>query len=415
MKPLYDFSIRTFSKLAGISKGSNAKLEKLVDGRKDLFERLTAFKSGFSKPIAWFHVASLGEYEQAKPVIAELKHRKPDYGIVVSFFSPSGYEIANRKAQENVDFITYLPFDTATNAKNFLGILDPKIGFFVKYDLWANHILEAKERHIPLFLFSASMREDQIYFKGYGTFFKKILTSFDHIFTQNTQTKTLIEGLDFYQVSVAGDTRYDRVKSIAEAPKSFPEILPFVNGRKTMVVGSAWEEDMKVLIPFINAHPEYFFIVAPHDINLETLAEWKSKISRPSLKYSEISGQETADVLFIDNIGMLSSLYQFAHISYVGGAFGKGLHNILEAIAYSIPVIFGELKKEGKFPEAGISQEYGCGFSVSNTKQLEKTILYLSDQSHYLQACQTAEKLVSDNVGSAKKIMDTVITKINQA
>jgi len=415
MKSLYDFSIRTFSKLADISKGSHDKLEKLVDGRKDLFERLTEFKSGFEKPIAWFHVASLGEYEQAKPVIAELKNRIPEHGVVVSFFSPSGFEIASGRAQENVDFITYLPFDTLVNAQKFIGILDPKIGFFVKYDLWANHILEAKNKKIPLFLFSASMREDQIYFKGYGTFFKKILTSFDYIFTQNTQTKTLIESLDFHQVSVTGDTRYDRVKSIAETPKAFPELLPLVQGKKTMVVGSAWEEDMKVLIPFINAHQDYFFIIAPHDINQEVLSDWKSKISRPSLKYSELSGRETAAILFIDNIGMLSSLYQFAHTAYVGGAFGKGLHNILESLAYRIPVIFGELKQDRKFPEAGISIEYGCGFSVSDTRQLEKTMAFLSDQNHYLQACHAAEKLVNDNVGSSKKIMDTVITKINRA
>lgn len=413
-KPLYDLSLRTFSKLADISKGTHPKLEKLVEGRKDLFEKLEQFRLDFKKPVAWFHVASLGEFEQAKPVIGEFKKRFADYGIVVSFFSPSGFDHISKRPQVDIDFITYLPFDTPGNAKRFLEVLDPQLAFFVKYDLWANHILEARDRNIPLFLFSASMRDEQIYFKSYGGFFRKILFSFDHIFCQNERTQKLLESAGYQETSVTGDTRYDRVYEIAGYPKSFPELEPLFGDRPTIVAGSVWDEDMQLLIPLINESEHYRWIIAPHDIDALQISGWQQQIQKISLKYSELPTEKEVNVIFIDNIGMLSSLYQFAEIAYVGGAFGKGLHNILEPLAYGIPVVYGALQKPGKFPEAAISESFGCSFQVNDFKEFQKTVQTLSDKTAYQKAQIGAQKLMNENLGSSKNIMDQVVSILDK-
>ncbi len=412
MKRFYNFSIAIISRLTRYAKESNPKLKKLVDGRKDLFDNLSSFRKKTDKPIVWIHVASLGEYEKAKPVIAEFSKQLPEYSIVVSFFSPSGYDHVINKPQEHVDYITYLPFDTAANAEKFIGILKPALGFFVKYDLWANHILEAKKNNIPLFLFSASLRADQIYFRSYGGFFKKVIKSFDHIFVQNQQTVGLLAGIGFDKVSVAGDTRFDRVKQISENPKPLTEIAGFATDQKIMVVGSAWEEDMDILIPFINQNSGYKFIVAPHDIHSRMMDSWRKRINKKSVKYSELSDNEDVEVLLIDNIGMLSSLYKFARVAYVGGAFGKGLHNILEPLAYGIPVIFGHLKQYKKFPEGEISQNYGCGFSVENQNEFFDVMKNLEIPETYEKACTAAEKLVNENIGSASEIIESIKKQI---
>lgn len=415
MKLIYDTALFFFSRGLQTFKSASPKITALVNGREGLFIKLAEFRIKNPGQLAWFHVASLGEYEQAKPVIQELKKRFPYFKIVVSFFSPSGYEYAVKRPQENVDYITYLPFDTRSKAKKFMAALKPDIGFFVKYDLWANHILEAKKRGIPLFLFSASMRANQIYFKPYGQFFKKVIHCFEHICCQNAETQKLLGQINYQQTTVTGDTRYDRTKAIAQSPKSFPELADFIRDKNIITVGSAWQEDMDLLIPLINESDQFRWIIAPHDIDPDKIAQWKSGINKPSQKYSELPLKQETEVLFIDNIGSLSSLYQFAKIAYVGGAFGKGLHNILEPIAYGIPVIFGKVKKTGKFPEAQISQEYGCGYSVENEAQLKNIVLELSEEAHYLNSCQNAVRLVNDNIGSASKIMDIISSKIQQS
>jgi 3-deoxy-D-manno-octulosonic-acid transferase len=407
MKVLYDISLTASSALLKVFGGFSPKMEKMVVGRKSSFSTLADFVKGNPAKKVWFHVASLGEYEQAKPVIRELKQRYPDKAVVLTFFSPSGYEPATKKPQPHVDFIAYLPFDTPANAEKWVELLQPEMVFFVKYDLWANFIFSINKRKIPLFLFSASLRPDQVYFKSYGGFFRKVLSSFDHIFTQNQQSVELLNTIGYHQATIAGDTRYDNVRAIRQKPKRFPELDAFAQGKRVMVVGSAWEEDMALLIPFINSGADYQFIIAPHDIHPEQIADWQRRIQLPSLKYSELSGKELTQerVLFIDNIGMLSSLYQYARIAYVGGAFGKGLHNILEPLAFGIPVIFGEVKKAGKFPEAAISQSYGCGFAVHSAADFQQLVDQLEDEEKYRQACEAAGKLVADNLGVAQKII----------
>lgn len=410
MKVLYDISLTAASAMLKVFGGLSPKLKKMVAGRKTSFSALADFVKENTSKKAWFHVSSLGEYEQAKPVIRELKQRYRDKAVVLTFFSPSGYEPATKKPQPDVDFIAYLPFDTAADAEKWVELLKPEMVFFVKYDLWANFIFSVKKRKIPLFLFSASLRPDQVYFKSYGGFFRELLTSFDHIFTQNQQSVALLKDIGYHQVTLAGDTRYDNVNAISQNPKRFPELDAFAQGKRVMVVGSAWEEDMALLIPFINAGTDYQLIIAPHDIHQEQIADWQKRIHLPSLKYSELSRKNLVEerVLFIDNIGMLSSLYQYARIAYVGGAFGKGLHNILEPLAFGIPAIFGEVKKVGKFPEAAISQSYGCGFAVSTAADFQQLVDRLEEEGSYRQACEAAEKLVADNLGSARKIIKHV-------
>jgi len=410
MKLFYDFSLWAMSGALQLAKGGESKLARLVRGREKVFEELEAFRRGQSGELVWFHVASLGEYEQAKPVIEAFKDAYPNTLVLVTFFSPSGYENVIEKSQPNVDYITYLPFDTKSNAEKFLDLVKPSVTFFVKYDLWANYIFEAKKRNIPLFLFSASMRSEQIYFQSYGGFFRKVLNSFDHIYSQNQETLQLLQNIGIRNVSVTGDTRYDNVKEISAHPKKFLEVEAFVSGKPTFVIGSAWQEDMNLILPFINKYSHYKYIIAPHDINAEQIAGWQGQIKQKSIKYSEMSkkGGGEAEVLFIDNIGMLSSLYQFAKIAYVGGAFGKGLHNILEPLSFQVPVLFGKLKRVNKFPEAGISQQYGCGFEVANEEVFEKLVLDLERKEAYEQAVQSAKRLVEDNLGSAEKIIKGV-------
>ena len=410
MKRIYDFSVASGLFLLRTVGRFSPNLKKLTEGRKNILPSLEKFIAANKQDKGWFHVASLGEYEQAKPVIQEFKRIYPTSAVVLTFFSPSGYEHVIKKPQPNVDFISYLPFDTKKSATRFIELLQPKVAFFAKYDLWANFIFTLKESKIPLYLFSASLRKDQVYFKGYGGFFRKILHSFDHIFAQNKETVDLLSSIHYHKATLTGDTRYDNVRAISQRPKDFPEIARFIDHQPTIVIGSAWEEDMALIIPFINRHPSYKFIIAPHDINESTIALWQKEIKAPSLKYSAMreEGINQGRVLFIDNIGMLSSLYQYAKIAYVGGAFGKGLHNILEPLAFGIPVIFGKLKNPGKFPEGNISQAYGCGFSVSNRSEFEETVLNLEQEDAYRSTCKSAIRLVDDNLGSAEKIMAIV-------
>ncbi|WP_209329959.1 3-deoxy-D-manno-octulosonic acid transferase [Lunatimonas salinarum] len=414
MRQLYNLGMGLLA--IGLQVGSwrSTKLRQMVQGRMGLFERLRAFRNTSPGPLAWFHVASLGEYEQAKPVIRAFRESRPQWQVVVSFFSPSGYEHVIKRPQPHVDFITYLPIDSPGNARRFLQILYPNISFFVKYDLWANHILAAKSLGVPLFLIAAAFREQQVYFnKTYGGFFRRMLGHFDHVFTQQPLPAAMIERLGLKSVSVAGDPRYDNVNAISQSPKSFPEVSKGI-AKPVLVGGSVWQEDMDRIIPFICAHPEYQYILAPHDIHAKAIEEWISALPGKTLRYTHLDLQDPQpwDTLIIDNIGMLSSLYQYARVAYVGGAFGKGLHNILEPLAFRIPVIFGRLKQRGKFPEWEISQNYGCGFAVQTAADFESVMTQLTDETTYERASLDADRLLNDNLGSARKIMEIVNQKL---
>jgi len=373
--------------------------------RASLFSQLTEFRQSHPGRLAWFHVASLGEYEQARPVIAGLKASEPSLLVVVSFFSPSGYEHLCTRPQPGVDFISYLPLDRKAWAVKFVGILDPSVAFFVKYDLWYYHLVALKKRQIPTFLFAASFRSEQPYFAWYGGFFRTMLAQMDWIFTQNNQSLAFLKDIQLTKASQAGDTRFDRVAATAAAPKALPELRDWIKDRPTVVVGSAWEEDMALLIPVMHARPDYLWIIAPHDLNASVMDQWASQLQLPSVKYSTWTPQTQSTVLFVDNMGMLSSLYQFARIAYVGGGFGKGLHNILEPLGFGVPVLFGKLRRQSKFPEASQSQAEGCGFEVSDVDQLLATVDRLNEPEAYRKATNAAQTWVQANLGAASRIL----------
>ena len=408
MNFIYRFGLVLTSGLLNLVGRFSARLRHFLEGRKSLFEKLEFFRKTCEAPTAWFHVASLGEYEQARPVIASLKTMRPELAVVISFFSPSGYDNVTKKPQPNVDFITYIPIDRKNYAERFVSILKPELAFFVKYDLWFHHIQALKKRNVSMFLIAASLREDQTFFGVFGSFFRQNLFAMDWIFTQNEKSLELLKSLGYHNASLAGDTRFDRVAATAAAPKELLDIKKWIGEKSVVVVGSAWEEDIKLLIPLINSRPNYRWIIAPHDLDPEPMDRWAEAIQLESKKYSKWNSADTNSILFIDNIGMLSSLYQFAKLAYVGGAFGKGLHNILEPMGFGVPVIFGKVKNVSKFPEAAQSDSEGCGFSVADEKSLLDQFKKLEKADFYEKAVISALNWVKSNLGAADRILKKV-------
>lgn len=407
MKYFYRLTLFLVSLFLPVVALFNEKIKKFISGRDGLIEKLKKFRSENKGNLVWFHVASLGEYEQAKPLISLQKRRHPGDLIVVSFFSPSGYEPAIKKRQENIDFITYLPLDRESWAEKFLSILNPSLAFFVKYDLWYSYISILKERRIPVFLVCALFRPEQRYFRANG-FFRKILLQMDHIFTQDEGSIKLLESVGFGKSTQAGDTRFERVWGNSQSPKSFLEIASWLGEKETIVLGSVWDEDMEVLLPIINSHPELRWIIAPHDLNPETMRKWAKRIRLRSDFYTSGGLNSAPQVLFLDTIGMLASIYQYAKIAYVGGAFGSGLHNILEPIGFGIPVIFGKVKRASKFPEAKLSVQQGCGFQIANVAELHLVFESLEDPDKYAEASSSATNWVMENLGASEIILDKI-------
>lgn len=402
----------------------HTKARKWVDGRNGLIERLKkeipALKR--NRPVAWFHAASLGEFEQGRPVLEEFRNKFPDYFILLTFFSPSGYEV--RKNYKGADYICYLPADTKGNAKQFVDIFQPRITFFIKYEFWYHYLSELKKRSALIISFSAIFRKDQLFFKWYSGSYRKTLTLFDHLFVQNEESVRLLSSIGIQNVTRNGDTRFDRVLEIAEKRLSLPEIASFVAGDPCLIVGSAWDEDMqKVIIPYLNRHSglcKLKVIIAPHEISDDSIGKWSSQLKMNCLRYSEYKAAgfieemgTTAGCLFIDNIGMLSSLYQYGTVAFVGGAFGSGLHNILEAVAYEIPVFFGS-EKYKKFQEAIDLIEAGGAFVVRNEAEFSSTFNELLRDRHRLdKAGQISARYIQENAGAVLPIMDFVGKKLN--
>jgi 3-deoxy-D-manno-octulosonic-acid transferase len=386
------------------------KIRHFLAQRSDLFSKLADFRAAHPGPLTWFHVASLGEYEQAKPVITALKDSEPETWVVVSFFSLSGYEPTSRRPQAGVDYITYLPLDRKSWAKRFVEILQPSRSIFVKYDLWFHHLQALKKRAIPIYLIAASFRPEQPYFAWYGNFFRSMLAQMDWIFTQNEASIQLLSSLGISQASLTGDTRFDRVAATAAQPMDFPAIKNWIQDRPTVLIGSAWEEDLNLLIPLIQSKPDWLWIIAPHAMDTAMMDRWALALGCPSQKYSQWEEEQAPGILFIDNIGMLSSLYQFAHLAYVGGGFGKGLHNILEPLGFGVPVIFCKPRRASKFPEAAQSQAEGCGFAVANAKELQEVVAKLEQPEFYSQSVVAAQRWVKANLGAATRIAEHLST-----
>ena len=369
---LYNLIILFTSQVVKILAFFSPKMKLFVNGRKEVFSILQSKINPNDKTI-WFHAASLGEYEQGLPVIEKIKVQYPNHKIVVTFFSPSGYEV--RKNNTVADATVYLPLDTKSNAKKFIKAINPELVFFIKYEYWPNYLNELKKLQIKTYLISGIFREKQAFFKWYSGFYRNALKTFDYFFVQNDSSKKLIQSIGFNNVKVSGDTRFDRVVSILERDNSLDFIEQFKNNKTTIVIGSSWPKDESLLVNFINnASDDIKFIIAPHNIKSEQIADLKSQITKSTVLFSDVETRLIAslpenNVFIIDTIGILTKIYSYADIAYVGGGFGNpGVHNILEPATFGVPIVIGPNYSHFAEATALVHQE-GC-ISISNQNEL---------------------------------------------
>ena len=389
------------------------KIKLFVDGRKTVFLTLASKINPKDKTI-WFHAASLGEFEQGLPVMEKIKEQFPNYKIVVTFFSPSGYEV--RKNNTIADVTVYLPLDTKFNAQQFLKLVHPDLVFFIKYEFWPNYLNELKKLNIKTYLISGIFRENQAFFKWYGGFYRNALKTFDYFFVQNESSKKLLLSLDFKNVKISGDTRFDRVASILERDNSLDYIEQFKNNTTTIVIGSSWPKDESLLVNYINQTNENVkFIIAPHNIKAEQIQELKNSISKKTLLFSDynlekrlITSLQEYDVFIIDTIGILTKIYSYADIAYVGGGFGNpGIHNILEPATFGIPIIVGP--NFSHFAEAvALVHQEGC-VSISNQNELNDAFSNLiSNEDIRHEKGHICSTFVQMNKGATKIILNSI-------
>lgn len=384
----------------------NSKAKQWVNGRKDWKNSLQKFTNNNKKPIIWMHCASLGEFEQGRPVIESIKNTMPNYNIVVSFFSPSGYEV--QKNYDGAAYICYLPVNNNLNAQFFLEKLKPVLVLWVKYDFWDAYLMNLAKRRIPTLLISSKFRKEQPFFRFYGKYWQNLLLCFSHLFVQDNESKDLLQTININHTTVAGDTRFDRVLAIAKESYSNKIVEHFIGEHICLVAGSTWTEDDEELCHFANKHLNLKIIIAPHHINEERLQEME-KLYHQTIRYSAYKENNNANVLIIDNIGMLSFLYRYAKICIVGGGFGgDGVHNTLEAAVYGKPILFGPAYE--KYQEAVDLIDLYVAFDVDNALEMESIIMdLLNDETYYQEKVIAAKQYVLDNVGSSNKVMHYVL------
>lgn len=378
----------------------------MLDGRKTVFQQLEQFaKKKVEHPVLWFHCASLGEFEQGRPVIERLKTEYPQYKIVLTFFSPSGYEV--RKNYIQADLVCYLPLDSKANAQKFVNIVNPHIAFFVKYEYWHFYLSELEKRRIPAIAISVIFLPHYTPFRWYGKFYHATLKKITHYFLQDQKSAELIQSISIHNTTVAGDTRFDRVAAICENVQPIPLAESFKSDEKLMVIGSSWPEDMEILFPFIEKTENLKFIIAPHNIHENELNNIEKKLDGKTIRYSKAQVATVADykVLIIDNIGMLTALYQYGELAYVGGAFGSGLHNVLEPATFGMPIFFGN-KKYYTFREAHELIEKKVAFPVETSEELfAQCGEFLKDETKRLQTVNVCKAYVKENVGATDTIL----------
>ena len=404
MQTLYNILIWLAEKVLPISKFFSPKMKLFIEGRKNTFSLL---KSNINKEdkVIWFHMASLGEYEQGVPVMERVKELFPSHKIVVSFYSPSGFEV--KKNSPLADVVVYLPLDTLENAKMFLEIVHPELVIFVKYEFWPNILNELNKRDIQTILVSGGFREDQLFFKTNSSWFKKPLDAFSHFFVQNEKSKSLLNSIGFNNVSLSGDTRFDRVTNQLQQNNKLDFIEEFIDNKLCIVAGSTWPEDEALMKKFILQNNfDVKIIIAPHTIDRDRLKNFQNSISVSSILFSEKAGKKLSDykVLFIDTIGILTKIYSYADIAYVGGAMGTtGLHNILEPATFGIPIITG--KNFEKFPEAKELESLKGLFAVSSKEDLITIFENLIIDSEFrIRSGAISKKYIQENTGATKVI-----------
>jgi 3-deoxy-D-manno-octulosonic-acid transferase len=417
-KLLYNIFIRLYALAFSIAALFNYKARLGVQGRKNTFTKIRSFPVTNNQQLVWMHCASLGEFEQGRPVLELLKQRYPHILIALTFFSASGYEVM--KNYKGADLVFYLPMDNSSNAKKLVEVLNPSLVLWVKYEFWFYHLHELKRRNIPVLLVSGIFRASHPFFKWYGGIWRKMLECFSQIFVQNETSGKLLASIGLYEnMTVTGDTRFDRVIEIAEKFEPLPLIEKFCGDSKILVAGSTWEDDEAELTHYVRAHPQVKFIIAPHETEAENLKDVKKEFV-PSIFYSEllneqgtiINGRQTSpNVLIIDNVGMLSRLYRYADITYVGGGFGAdGVHNVLEAAVFGKPVIFGP--EFEKYSEVIGLVDCGAGITIKNALELESILNKLWENESLLSAKgEAAKNYVYSNSGASNKIIQFIQEK----
>lgn len=394
---LYGFGIRIASFFC-------EKPGKMIQGYKNTYDLLKQCVDSNDCYI-WFHAASLGEFEQGRPLLEYISNRYPQYKILQTFFSPSGYEV--RKDYKGADLVCYLPIDTPSNARKFLDLIRPKMAFFIKYEFWKNYLSLLHQYGIPVYSVSSIFRQEQIFFRWYGKEYAKVLECFSHFFVQNEQSRQLLGKLGHQNVSVIGDTRFDRVIDIKCQAKELPIVEAFKNKRMTLVVGSSWEADEEIVIDYVNRHPELKLIIAPHVVNKEHVESIIAKLNRSYVLYTEAQEGNVgkADCLIMNCYGVLSSIYRYGEIAYIGGGFGEGVHNVLEAAVYGVPVIIG--------PNNRRFQEIQDLLSLKGAFQIVDAASFclimdrlISDEQWLKQSSGIAGAYVSGHAGATQRIME---------
>lgn len=399
MRFLYNIFIHIYILALNLISPFNKKVKTMLKGEKECFDRFQNLNS--EDKVAWFHCASLGEFEQGRPLIEEVKKQFPEYKILLSFYSPSGYE--SKKDYALADYVVYLPNDTKSNAKKFVKKVNPDLIFFIKYEFWYNYISALKGRR--LFQVSLILRQNQYFFSWYGKWFAKQLKNFEHFFVQNQETATLLNNIGYKNVTISGDTRFDRVMTIANNAKSFPDIEKFCEGNKKIILaGSSWIADEKIIEKAIK-NLDVKLIIAPHIVGEAHINEIQQLFPN-SILYSELSeNKKESNILIINCIGILSNLYQYCDIAYIGGGFGVGIHNTLEAATFGKPICFGT--NYHKFQEAIDLINLKAAYSISNQEELKQVLeTLLNNEKIYNQSAEASKDYVKTKIGACKKIIE---------
>ena len=407
MNPLYSFAGILASAVLHLVAPFNRKARLIINGRRMTAERLCALQK--DRPVAWFHASSLGEFEQGRPLMEALRREHPEYQILLSFFSPSGYTV--RHDYDGADVVVYLPSDRQPSVSRFLELAHPDLAIFIKYDCWPTMLYALSNRGIPTYLVSAIFRRDQLFFRPWGGWYLRLLSLFRHLFVQDEASKELLREFGVENVSVTGDTRFDRVFEIAEEAKDIPE-ASCLEGR-VLVAGSTWPEDEELLLPYFNrASQDFKLIIAPHEIHEEHLRSIEAKLQRPSVRYTALQRGERVehyDCLIIDCFGLLSSIYRYGRYAYVGGGFGRSVHNTLEAAVYGIPVFFGpEIHKHREVRELC---QHDAGFILHTERELSMLISRFDDSMEAQLLSERAQAYFATQRGATKTILSALFPK----
>ena len=408
MRLLYDLGIRLYYLLILLVSLFNKKARQWIRGRKGLMKKIENTIDP-ALPLIWFHCSSLGEFEQGRPLIESIRKRDPGRNILLTFYSPSGYEI--RKDYPEADFVFYLPLDTRKNARRFFSMLNIEKAYFIKYEFWYHLLTSLKSRNIPTYLVSGIFRKEQVFFRPWGKWFRKILVSFDHLFVQQQSSLDLLERIGIQNVSLAGDTRFDRVRAIVHGIKKDPRFTAFAGSTPTIIAGSTWPQDEELLVRFINHTDRPIkWIIAPHEIHESGITRLTGQLNRKYQRYTSLTDHDLPQtiVIIIDTIGILSSLYQYGKVAYIGGGFGKGIHNTLEAATFGLPVIFGP--RYQKFQEAVDLVATQAAYPVHDYASFDAILSNMLDDQLLLNTSgESARKLVLDNLGATEQILDLTL------